>query len=29
MSPLHHKPFDKLLFIYGKYYLQKSILEND
>ena len=25
MSPLHHKPFDKLLFIYGKYYLQKNL----
>jgi len=25
MSPLHHDPFDKLLFIYGKYYLQKNL----
>ena len=25
MSPLHHHPFDKLLFLYGKYYLQKHL----
>ena len=25
MSPLHHEPFDKLLFFYGKYYLQKNL----
>lgn len=30
MSPLHHHPFDKLLFLYGKYFLQKNlILKND
>jgi len=26
MSPLHHDPFDKLLFFYGKYYLQKNLI---
>ena len=25
MSPLHHHPFDKLLYLYGKYYLQKHL----
>ncbi len=25
MSPLHHHPFDKLLYLYGKYYLQKYL----
>lgn len=28
MSPLHHHPFDKLLFLYGKYYLQKNLKLN-
>lgn len=28
MSPLHHHPFDKLLFIYGKYFLQKNLKIN-
>ena len=25
MAPLHHDPFDKLLFVYGKYFLQKTL----
>ena len=25
MSPLHKAPFDKFLFYYGKYYLQKYL----
>ena len=25
MSPLHKFPFDKFLFYYGKYYLQKNL----
>ena len=25
MSPLHKEPFDKLLFFFGKYYLQKNL----
>ena len=29
MSPLHHHPFDKLLFLYGKYYLQKNLKLNE
>ena len=28
MSPLHHHPFDKLLFIYGKFFLQKNLKIN-
>ena len=28
MSPLHHHPFDKLLFLYGKYFLQKNLSLN-
>lgn len=28
MSPLHNHPFDKLLFLYGKYYLQKNLKLN-
>ncbi len=26
MSPLHHDPFDKLLFFYGKYYFTKNLI---